>query len=203
MNNDTIDIMLDVESLGLSNKPVLAQLSAVAFKISDGVTLGEFNKMIKPQSGVKVGLSCAGLDSKGGTCLDWWLTQDDATFKNVIVRALLEGEDLPVVLSAFSNWVEEMKQANKTKTAKVYGNGPAADCVWVRSAYEACGLKAPWMFFDDACVRTYVDIGRRVFSFDPKKEIPFVGDKHDAIADCKHQIKYVTAIYNKIQGAKK
>lgn len=197
MNNDTIDIMLDVETMGNSNKPVLAQLSAVAFRVADGVALGEFNKLISPQSCVAAGLVCT------GNTLDWWLTQDKATFNNVIVRALLEGEELPAVLTSFSGWLEQMKKENKSKTVKLYGNGPAADCVWVRSAYEGTKITAPWPYWDDACVRTYVDIGRRVFGFDPKKEIPFVGDKHDAIADCKHQIKYVTAIYNKIQGAKK
>lgn len=61
----------------------------------------------------------------------------------------------------------------------------------------ACGVEVPWKYFEPVDVRTLVDLGKRLFDFDPKKTIKFEGDKHNAIDDCKFQIKYCSAIYKK------
>lgn len=196
---DCLDIMLDVETLGNSNNPVITQLAAVPFNLKVGV-LGDdsFNEFIKPQSAKKYGLTCDPSNMKIGTTLDFWLTQDEEVFKNVILKAFLEGKDLKEVLEKFSQWIENLKVKYNCKKVKIYGNGPAADCVWVRSAYNACGLDLPWNFWDDQCVRTFVDISVRAFNFNPKKDMKFEGEKHNALDDCKHQIKYVCAIFRKI-----
>lgn len=191
-NLDTLDIMVDLETLGNSTNPVLVQLAAICFKIEEGKPLDEINLLINPKSCVKVGLKSS------GDTLDFWLKQDDQVIKNVIVKSLLEGKDLKEVLLSFSLWIKEMMKKYNCKKVKIYGNGPAADCVWIRSAYEACNLEKPWFYFDDVCVRTYVDIGVRAFNFNPKKDMKFEGEKHNAIDDVKHQIKYVSAIYKKI-----
>ena len=34
--------------------------------------------------------------------------------------------------------------------------------------------------------------------FDPKKDMPFTGTRHNALDDSKHQAKYVSAIYKRI-----
>lgn len=195
-----LDIMLDVETLSTANNPVLTQLSAVSFRIEDGIPLDEFNKFINPQSCVKVGLTCSdgfiGLNKPECT-MDFWLNQPSEVFKKVILKAFLEGEDLPVVLEAFTAWVKETMEKNNCTHVKVYGNGPAADCVWVRSAYDACQLNPPWQYWDDACVRTYVDMEERIYNASTKRNMTFKGEKHNAIDDCKHQIAYVCEIFKK------
>lgn len=196
---DRLDIMLDLETLGNSDKPVLTQLAAVAFSLESGETFSDFNHLIKPQSCVKAGLTCAPRKtSYQDSTLDFWLRQDEETFNQVILKAFTEGKDLGFVLKEFSQWIDSLKKQYGVKTIKVYGNGPAADCVWLRSAYDAVNLEAPWKYWDDADVRTYVDLGIRKLNFNPKKDMVFEGKKHDAIDDCKHQIKYVCAIYKKL-----
>jgi len=193
MANDTLDIMLDLETMGNGNKPVLAQLAAVCFKLEQGIPLDSFNKLISPQSCVKVGLTCASTYGSDPT-MDWWLKQDKDVFNKIIVEALLHGEELDQVLTQFSQWLKEMMKKHGCKYVRVYGKGPAADCVWLRSAYDSCDMKAPWMFWDDCCVRTYLDISFRAFGV-KIKDMPFEGSKHDAIDDCKHQIKMVSAVF--------
>jgi hypothetical protein len=119
------------------------------------------------------------------------------------LKAFTHGEDLTLVLKAFSAWLKEMMKTHKCEEIRIWGNGPAADCVWLRSAYNACNLKVPWSYWDDACVRTMVDLGVRALNMNPKKEMPFFGNKHNAIDDCNHQIKYVCAIYKEVSNQTK
>ena len=198
-NNQTLDIMLDLETLGNSTKPVLTQLAAVCFKINDGVALDSFNELVNPQSCAKVGLSCDKGSFDVDPTMDFWLKQDPEVFNKVILKAFTEGKELNSVLNLFTKWLNEMKAKHNCKSIRVWGNGPAADCVWVRSAYLACRLDPPWKYWDDRCVRTYVDMGLE-FDFNPKKDMKFEGEKHNAIDDCKHQIKYLCAIHKKIVG---
>ncbi|ENK9589510.1 3'-5' exoribonuclease, partial [Salmonella enterica] len=46
-------------------------------------------------------------------------------------------------------------------------------------------------------VRTMVTLGRAI-GFDPKRDMPFEGDMHNALADARHQAKYVSAIWQKL-----
>jgi len=201
IKSNTLDIMLDVETLGNGLKPVITQLSAVSFQIESGKPLSEFNRFIKPQSCAKVGLSC---ESPYGSVptMDFWLKQEESVFNKVILKAFTEGEELREVLFAFTDWLKEEMKKNNCSKVKVWGNGPVADCVWVRSAYNACSIEAPWKYWDDADVRTYDDIGMRAFNFNSKKEIEFKGEKHNAIDDCKNQIKRVCAVFEKIKNEK-
>lgn len=195
--NDTLDIMLDVETLGTNDAPVLLQLAARAFKIEEGPeSLGEFDMLIRPQTCVQAGLKC------DGETMDFWLKQGNDLIQDILVEAMKNGTELDLVLYEFNKYVENMKKKYNAKKVRVYGNGPSADCTWVRSAYKAVKMEAPWKYWDDVCVRTYVDIGIRAFNFNPKKDMPFTGNKHNALDDCQHQINYVVAIYNKIKEAK-
>lgn len=189
-NNNTLDIMLDLETLGNSNSPVIVQLAAVCFKIEEGKPLDSFNELINPSSCGKVGLTCS------GDTMDFWLKQDSELIKKIICKAINEGKELSLVLEEFSKWIKDMMKKHNCKYVKVYGNGPAADCVWIRSAYKACKMENPWMYWDDVCVRTFKDIAIRKYGLNIKKDIPFVGEMHNAIDDCKHQIKIVSTVFN-------
>nr|WP_272887899.1 3'-5' exoribonuclease [Cronobacter sakazakii] len=49
-------------------------------------------------------------------------------------------------------------------------------------------------------MRTIVEMGRAA-GFNQRYEIPFEGDLHNALADAKHQVKYVSAIWQKLVPA--
>lgn len=75
--------------------------------------------------------------------------------------------------------------------------GSTFDNVILRGAYERAGKICPWLFWNDHDVRTLVNLGRSI-GFDPKKDMPFIGDQHNALADARHQAKYVSAIWQKL-----
>ena len=42
-----------------------------------------------------------------------------------------------------------------------------------------------------------VNLGRRV-GFDPKRDLPFDGERHNALADAVHQAQYVSLIHQRV-----
>ncbi len=208
---DTLDIMLDLETIGLCDNVVLTQISAVAFNmqkvkhkvpfdnypIQKGSTLSEFNVHIDAKSCVANGLKV------DGSTVEWWLKQPEDVINNVFVKAIMGGEGtygLPVALESFKNWIDETKKKYKKKYVNVWGNGMLADNKWIRQAFKACSMPEPWQFYQDRDVRTIVELGKRIFQYD-YKSVEFEGQKHNALDDCKHQIKYVCEIFDRLMRA--
>jgi hypothetical protein len=134
--------------------------------------------------------------------MDWWLTQDQSVIEQVLVKSLLSGKDLKETLLAFNKFIIDLKKEHKVKNVVVWGNGVLADNKWLLSAYDACGLTPEWKYSEDRDVRTLVDLGKRILNIDPKKTIPFKGEKHNAIDDCLHQIEYCVEIYRLLTPSK-
>lgn len=62
---------------------------------------------------------------------------------------------------------------------------------------ERCQMPPCWFYSNDLDVRTMVSLGRAI-GFDPKRDMPFDGERHNALADAIHQAKYVSAIYQRL-----
>lgn len=194
---EIIDVMLDLETLGLGNTPVISQISAVAFDIQTGDIYEQFNEKTSPQSCVALGLK---IDA--GT-VEWWLKQEQGVLNNVIVKSIAEGKDLKSVLIDFSTFLANIKKTHEAKELRVWGNGTLADNKWLESAFDLANLPKPFKYWEHSDVRTLVDLGWRITGKDYKKDTKFEGEKHNAIDDCKHQIKYCSAIYSELTKAKK
>lgn len=187
-----IDVMLDLETLGVGNSPVIIQIAAVIFDIKTGESFECFNEFINPKSGIDSGLD---LDI---STIEFWLKQDQEAIDKVIIPALKSENNLKDVLISFSKFIEDAEYC-RDATVRVWGNGILADNKWIQSAYSKAGLKTPWKYNADNDVRTLVDLGKRILEIDPKKTIEFTGIKHDALHDCEHQIKYCSEIYKKLE----
>lgn len=188
-----LDIMLDLETLGLGNTPVISQISAVAFDITTGTTFEAFNHKVKPQSCVQLGMKI-----DGGT-VEWWLKQEQSVLEKVIVGSITSGTNLKEVLIQFNEYVEQIKKSHSAEEVRIWGNGTLADNKWLESAYTLAKLPLPYKYWENSDVRTLVDLGWRLTGVDFKKNTEFVGEKHNAIDDCKHQIKYCSEIYKKLK----
>ncbi|HHT0361153.1 TPA: 3'-5' exonuclease, partial [Klebsiella pneumoniae] len=80
---------------------------------------------------------------------------------------------------------------------QVWGNGATFDNVIMRASYDRVDIPCPWHFANDRDVRTIVELGRTI-GINPRRDIPFEGDMHNALADAKHQAKYVSAIWQQL-----
>lgn len=79
---ERVDIMLDLETLGLSDSPVITQLAAVAFDITTGESFDEFSVFIDAKSCIEKGLKI------DGSTVEWWLKQDERVFKSIFLKAI-------------------------------------------------------------------------------------------------------------------
>lgn len=198
MKQKRLDCMVDLECLsGNSHNPVILQIAAVMFDLRTGKTFEEFNMFINPKSCIEYGLEI------NGETVAWWLNQDKDAINQILIKSIQEGHKLSDVLDQFTDWYKNCLKNHNMNYATLFGNGPSADCVWIDSLYKATDKENPFKYFNDRCVRTFVDLGRDLLNYDPKKTMKFNGVKHDGIDDAKHQIKYVSAIYKKLKKSLK
>jgi hypothetical protein len=175
-------IMLDLETMSSKPDAPIVAIGAVFFEPSTGEIGAAFEEIIDLRSSSQYG------KIEADTVL-WWLKQSTAA-RDVISQK--NASNLIDGLIEFSDWVGQIENP---KDRIIWGNGSGFDNVILRSAYERLGITAPWMHYNDRDVRTIVDLGRTLLGFDPKKDMPFTGERHNAMDDAIHQAKYVSAIY--------
>lgn len=192
----TIDLMLDLETLGICDDPVITQISAIAFSLETGAQLDTFNERIGTRNSLVKGFKV------DGSTIEWWSKQSEKVYNEVFIAAFTSDIKIEDVLHRFTNWINNVKSTygrDYKTNINVWGNGALADNKWIRQAYKLCGMEVPWHYTEDRDVRTLVDLGRRTFNYD-YKNVVFEGEVHNAIDDCKHQIKYCCEVYDKIKN---
>ncbi|WP_127958022.1 3'-5' exonuclease [Serratia microhaemolytica] len=185
MNN----LMLDLETMGTGPTAPIVAIGAVFFEPSTGELGSQFYNTVDLSSDMAKGAI------PDGETIKWWLKQSDEA------RAAIVSEHaIPIVyaLLNLSDFIENFADKN---TLEVWGNGASFDNVILRSAYERAGLtpKLFWNWWNDRDVRTVVALGKQI-GFDPKRDLPFEGERHHALADAIHQARYVSAIYQRLIG---
>jgi exodeoxyribonuclease VIII len=166
---DTINVMVDLETLGVGPNSVILSIGAVKFN-EKGIGSKSFYKTINIQSCLD-----AGMEVNGDT-LSWWMEQSDAA------REVFKAADGPLgaVLRDFRQWLP------KGKDWVLWGNGAGFDNVILRNAYDAMGMQVPWLFWQDRCFRT-------VASSSPMKRVA-EGVAHNALDDAITQAKHLIKI---------
>lgn len=182
MNN----LMVDLETMGNKpNAPIVA-IGAVFFEPTTGELGQQFYTAVNLASDMAAGAV------PSGDTINWWLMQSSEARAAITTDAAVTINVAICELSAFVR-----QHGEDPKYLKVWGNGASFDNVILRSAYERCGLPPCWNWFNDLDVRTMVNLGRKI-GFDPKRDLPFDGERHNALADAIHQAQYVSAIHQRL-----
>ncbi len=193
LNNDTVHhnddfrhVMVDLETMGNKSSAPIVSIGAVFFNPASGRTGAEFYAVVSLESSMLLG----GLPD-AGTIL-WWLKQSPEARS-----AITMGDAMPLVdaLELFSDFISENSDAGYN--VQVWGNGASFDNVILRSSYERANIECPWKFWNDRDVRTITEMGEAI-GIKPRYDIPFEGDMHNALSDARHQVKYVSAIWQKL-----
>lgn len=174
------DVMVDLETMGKKVNSKLLSIGACEFDITTGDIGRKFHMQINLDK-------CFG--EYDASTIIWWMKQSDEARSKFYDNG--KGKDIKQVLSEFSAWYP-------TK-ATIWGNGATFDIGKLQYQYDRISVEAPWEYYNENDVRTIVRLGK-VKGFDPKRDMPFVGVKHDALCDAIHQAKYVSAIYKRIIG---
>ncbi|HHQ2445132.1 TPA: 3'-5' exoribonuclease domain-containing protein [Raoultella ornithinolytica] len=184
---DYVHVMVDMETMGKKPNAPIVSIGAVLFDPATGLLGATFYKVVSLESAVSWG---AEIDP---STVIWWLKQSSEA------RSAIANDDaikLDDALLMFTDFVEENVTGGRKK-AQVWGNGATFDNTILRSSFDLACLDCPWDYWNDRDVRTMVELGKAV-GFDPKTAIPFEGDRHNALADAKHQAQYVSAIWQRL-----
>lgn len=179
-------LMIDLETMG--NKPTapIVSIGAVFFDPITGNIGASFECSVELTSVINSGAK------PDGDTIIWWMKQSDEARRSITTSnsKLIEYalDDLDVFIN---------QNANSPKYLQVWGNGAPFDNVILREHYARMNREEPWKWWNDRDVRTIVEIGKSV-GFDPKLDMPFEVEKHNALADAIHQAKYVSAIWKKL-----
>lgn len=188
-NNDSADmlythLMVDIESMGKKPGAPIVSIGAIFFDPASGQTGSEFYKVISLESAMEWG----GVPD-ASTILFWLKATPEARSEIVMDHAI----PLDDALLQFKDFIAE-NAANGKDTVQVWGNGATFDNVLLEDSYARTGISCPWKYWNNRDVRTIVELGKAV-GYTPRHEIPFEGEPHKAISDARHQVKYVSAIW--------
>lgn len=175
-------LMIDLETLGTKKNAAICSIAVVQFDIVTGQTGQLFSRNVDMQSSLDAGLSV------DGATIRWWLAKSESARMGV----LHDFKSLHHVLGMVSGMISLNLDPGKVQ---VWGNGSGFDLSILTSAYHACNIWLPWDQYVERDVRTLVSLAPEI-----KKDMPFEGTVHDPMADCLHQIKYLSATYRKIMG---
>lgn len=180
-------LMVDMETMGNSPDAPIVSIGAVFFDPSTGNTGAEFYRVVSLESSMSFGMK------PDASMIQWWLKQSPEARSAILVD---EAMGLLETLELLADFIAE-NAANGSHTVQLWGNGCSFDNVILRRAYALTDTPFAVPFWNDRDVRTMVELGKSV-GINPRYDIPFEGDMHNALSDARHQVKYVSAIWQRL-----
>lgn len=188
-----LHFMLDCETLSTKCNAALLDIACIQFDLNgkhteDDTSAKTFHARVDMRD-----CAAKNLDIDGET-VRWWLSQDLELMKATLIPAFTADTDvlsLTNALLGLTKFIEGVISESGLRYCKLnlWANGPAQDCTWIRNAYNACHLPCPVPFYGDRDLRTIMQLGSLKSGRRLHEEIKFSGQKHNSIADVKHQIK--------------
>lgn len=180
-------LMVDMETMGNSPDAPIVSIGAVFFDPSTGNTGAEFYRVVSLESSMSFGMK------PDASTIQWWLKQSSEARSAILVD---EAMGLRESLELLADFIAE-NAANGSHTVQLWGNGCSFDNVILRRAYALTETPFAVPFWNDRDVRTMVELGKSV-GINPRFDIPFEGDMHNALSDARQQVKYVSAIWQRL-----
>lgn len=168
------NVMIDLETLGRTPGAALRSVGAVSFELEGSI--GEtFYRNIDAQSCIDHGLLVEPETEA------WWAKQPKHVAK------MLEKDKQPV-----DKVVREMHEWFWQQNAMyLWCNGASFDApLWHMVALKV-GCATPWNYWSVNCARTLCQMAGINIAKEPRDD-----DKHNALADCLHQIKCVQKAFH-------
>lgn len=184
-----IDIVVDIETLGLSSVNPIIQIGAVAFDIDSGVIIDKFKMSAMVRKDVTI----------NGETLKWWLEVNPTLLKSIICEATAT-EDL--MLLRFIDWISKFRVDVGFNNVFLWGNGILFDNKILKDKIESYGMAYPIWYRNDRDVRTIVDVYCEKFSTNldelKKKFTPTV--EHDGLEDALAEANMLHYCWSKVKA---
>lgn len=173
------DVMLDFETLGNGTNKCICQVGAVYF---NNIT-GELGKELK------LNIDAVSHELLGGrvdaSTVYWWLKQSEEA-RNSIIKG-----ELKPIREAFVELNDFLKDSNRIWSHATF------DFVTLQETCKQLGIKPLFKYKNGLDLRTLVYLASVKVDFFKRE-----GTHHDALSDCKHQIKYCVAALNAVKTSK-
>lgn len=186
-----VDIMVDIETLGKKSDSTIIQISAIAFDISTGSTIYEFNKIADITKNKKMNVD--------GSTIKWWLNTNKELLTELVNDGELSSEEL---LSEFYDFLTHIIARNEKENVYLWGNGILFDNKMIQHQLESIGYEYPIYYRNDRDVRTIVDLASAKLGVTEKElKERFEDDSlvaHNAFDDVKYQINLVVGCYKEL-----
>lgn len=185
------NVMIDLETLSTHNDAAIIEIGAVEFNKETGETGETFNVLIEPSDW------CKNDRHIDGETIQWWFKQTNEARKRFVTKQKdIEYCTLKHALHKLRYFIMDCDTVDDDKNVVVWGNGSTFDISILQNAYEYFDIEVPWKFWSVNDVRTIVDLNPTI-----KANMKFVtGIQHSAVADCLHQIKYLTETIKTIKN---
>lgn len=180
-------LMIDIEAFGKKAYSPVVSIGAVFFDPSTGNIGSEFYKVISLESAMASG------GVPDASTIIFWLKASPEARSELVMDDAIPLDDALLQLNEFIG----ENAVNGPDSVQVWGNGATYDNVLLEASYDRTGIPCPWKFWNNRDVRTIVELGKAV-GCKPRYEIPFEGEPHKAISDALHQVKYVSAIWQRL-----
>jgi len=182
-----VDIMVDLETLGLGDDASIIQIGAIRFDIKTGEVLSEFNQY------VDITRSTPTVD--GGTLL-WWLN----TNSELLLKILNGGtRSICVSLMKFNEWIESQEPEDE-HTVYLWGNGILFDNAKIKHNMLKNNIEYPIGYKNDRDVRTLLEMASIKTGCSESEIKGLINNdglvEHDAIDDCIYQARLVSMCFN-------
>lgn len=165
-----MDVMVDLETLGIRPGSVIRSIGAVVFDPSTNKLGSTFYQNICSDSCKKAGLTT------DPDTVKWWAQQSQEA-KDALIDDQVE---LVAARESFATWFDLVDGE------RIWSQGANFDIVLLECAYRAVKQDIPWKFWETRCSRTVLALGNR-------KSVTPKGEKHNALADAKGQALAVMA----------
>lgn len=179
-----MDVMIDLETYANTPNSAIVQIGAVEFDPSTGEILNEFKRNVDAQSCIDLGME-ANIDT-----INWWMQQSDEARQSI----LEDGWPIGEALTAFTDFLH--KPVKNGEKFRLWCHATFDEPI-LSNAYHKAGMKEPWHYRTVRDLRTLIDLADiDPYSYDNG------GTYHDALDDCKFQVKYTVDALKKIGGVK-
>ncbi len=180
MSQTFTDVMIDIETTSTKYNACILSIGIVAFNLYSTSTTEDESESLELLIDKK---SCDDLNLH--TCentMKWWSTQKPEVRR----RAFEDGPRLSIKEAL----VKLNDFCKKIKCKRYWAQGINFDYIVLENAYTQLNITPIWKFYQLRDSRTI----QHMLEDTPKKP----EDAHDAISDCKHQIKVVKYVYSKL-----
>lgn len=170
------DCMIDLETLDNRSSSAIVSIGACLFDRTTGEIMDTFYERISWTAALASG------GTVGASTLKWWFKQSDEARLELTKGG---GIKISVAMNKLAGFIPYM--------SRVWGNGSSFDISILEHTMGRCSVKIPWAHWNVRDVRTVCDLATM-----KREDVPFEGEKHNALDDAIHQAQYVSLMIQEL-----